>query len=145
MENLAPERTLTSSGSAGSPSSRPIDFSSFFSCLVTSSSSPLGQPLSMYARHASVVIVNPCGTGRPSTDVISARLAPLPPSRSFMLIGGLRCLWSNAKTYVMGREPRRRLSTVRFWRAESPNGRPNAPETIGLRPEAVLQDADEAV
>ena len=28
--------------------------------------------------------------------VISARLAPFPPSRSFMSIGGLRCLWSKA-------------------------------------------------
>ena len=35
------------------------------------------------ARQASVVIVNPGGTGRPMF-VISARLAPLPPRRSFM-------------------------------------------------------------
>src|SRR5437588_11266591 len=99
----------------------------------------------MYSRHASVGMVKPGGTGRPSTEVISARLAPLPPSRSFMLIGGFRCLWSNAKTYVMAAKPRRRLSTGRFWRAESPNRRPNAPETIGLRLEPVLQDVDEAV
>src|SRR5690554_2671024 len=36
----------------------------------------------MYARHASVVIVNPGGTGR-AIFVISARFAPVPPSRSF--------------------------------------------------------------
>src|SRR3954470_15345063 len=43
-------------------------------------------------------MVKPGGTGSPSTDVISARFAPLPPSRSFICIGGLRCLWSKAKT-----------------------------------------------
>src|SRR6266536_3551376 len=42
-------------------------------------------PLVRYALHASVVIVNPGGTGRPRR-VISARFAPLPPSRSFMLV-----------------------------------------------------------
>jgi hypothetical protein len=37
----------------------------------------------MYATHASVVIVKPAGTfSAPSTRVISATLAPLPPSRS---------------------------------------------------------------
>ena len=39
------------------------------------------RPRAMYV-HASVVIVNPGGTGRPRL-VISARLAPLPPSRNF--------------------------------------------------------------
>src|SRR3954471_11245520 len=43
-------------------------------------------------------MLKPGGTGTPSTDVISARLAPLPPRRSFISIGGLRCLWSKAKT-----------------------------------------------
>src|SRR3954454_22323306 len=47
-------------------------------------------------------MVKPGGTGRPSTDVISARFAPFPPSRSFICMGGLRCLWSKAKTYGMG-------------------------------------------
>ena len=36
----------------------------------------------MYALHASVEIVKPGGTGNPMI-VISARLAPLPPSRYF--------------------------------------------------------------
>src|SRR5829696_3921039 len=53
-------------------------------------------------------MVNPGGTGSPSTEVISARLAPLPPKRSLRDIGGLRCLWSKAKTYVT----RRRLVGV---------------------------------
>ncbi len=34
-------------------------------------------------------MVKPGGTGRASTDVISARLAPLPPRRSFISMGGL--------------------------------------------------------
>ena len=39
----------------------------------------------MYATHASVVIVNPAGTrSGPSTRVISATFAPLPPSSSRM-------------------------------------------------------------
>src|SRR5579859_1659682 len=46
-------------------------------------------------------MVKPGGTGSRSTEVISARLAPLPPRRSFISIGGLRCLWSKAKTYGM--------------------------------------------
>src|SRR5665647_3438405 len=40
-----------------------------------------GLPVVMYARQASVVMVNPGGTGSPSL-VISARFAPLPPRRS---------------------------------------------------------------
>jgi hypothetical protein len=41
------------------------------------------------------VMVKPGGTGSFSTDVISARLAPLPPSRSFMSLGARRWRWSN--------------------------------------------------
>ena len=46
--------------------------------------SPAGSwsPAAMYALHASVEIVKPGGTGNPMF-VISARLAPLPPSRYF--------------------------------------------------------------
>ena len=44
MENLAPDRTLTSSGSFGSPSVRPIAFSSRFTCSAISPSRPAGQP-----------------------------------------------------------------------------------------------------
>jgi hypothetical protein len=46
----------------------------------------------MYARQASVEMVKPGGTGSFSTLVISARFAPLPPRRSFISIGGRRCL-----------------------------------------------------
>ena len=35
-------------------------------------------------------MVKPGGTGSSSTEVISARLAPFPPRRSFISIGGLR-------------------------------------------------------
>src|ERR1051326_6292091 len=51
-------------------------------CSSISFSRPAGMPPSrMYARLASVVIVNPLGTGIPSC-VISARPTPLPPRRS---------------------------------------------------------------
>ena len=52
-------------------------------CSAISASSPSGTaPEVRYARHASVEIVNPGGTGSPSFT-ISARFAPFPPSRSF--------------------------------------------------------------
>ena len=92
MENFAPERTDTRSGSFASPRARPIFFSSDFTWRTISASNSLGQPLCMYARHASVVIVKPCGTGRPKTVIISARFAPLPPRRSLYSIGERRCL-----------------------------------------------------
>src|ERR1700722_18511628 len=44
-------------------------------------------------------MVKPGGTGNSSTDVISARLAPLPPRRSLSSMGGRGCLWSKSKTY----------------------------------------------
>ena len=83
IETAAPERTETSSGSAGSPKRFPVFSSSAARCRSTSVSSPSGTspPASMYARQASVVIVNPAGTGTPSW-VISARPMPLPPSSS---------------------------------------------------------------
>ena len=52
-----------------------------------SASRSSGQPVAMKARHASVVMVNPGGTGRASTEVISARLAPLPPRRALRSLG----------------------------------------------------------
>ena len=83
IEIFAPERTETSSGSDGSPKRFPDFSSSAAMCSPTSSSSPSGTCLSapMYARHASVVIVKPAGTGTPSA-VISASPTPLPPSNS---------------------------------------------------------------
>ena len=42
IENLAPDRTLTSSGSAASPSLRPIACFQLARCSVTSSSRPSG-------------------------------------------------------------------------------------------------------
>src|SRR5271169_1684865 len=47
-------------------------------------------------------MVNPGGTGSSSTDVISARLAPLPPRRSLSSIGGRACVWSKSKTNGIG-------------------------------------------
>src|ERR1044071_959969 len=50
-------------------------------------------PVTRYSLHASVVMMKPGGTGRPRL-VISARLAPLPPSRS------LRSLLPSVKSYT---------------------------------------------
>ena len=85
MENFAPLRTETSSGSAAPPSSRPISRSSRPSACSISRSISFGrEPLRSTNRLQAVVAsVNPGGTGRPAF-VISASPAPLPPSRSFM-------------------------------------------------------------
>src|ERR1700735_4744925 len=47
-------------------------------------------------------MVKPGGTGSFSTDVISARLAPLPPRRSLSSMGGWACVWSKSKTNGIG-------------------------------------------
>jgi hypothetical protein len=83
IENLAPERQETRSGSVAFPNRFPVRRSSSRRAATSSSQSPLGQlPERRKARQASVVRVKPGGTGSPSR-VISARLAPFPPSRAF--------------------------------------------------------------
>ena len=83
IENFAPDRTDTSSGSSGSPNCRPIWSSNARNARVTCTRNSGGTaPSTRYRRHASVVTVNPGGTGNPNR-VISARFAPLPPNRSF--------------------------------------------------------------
>ena len=86
IDSRAPERTDTSSGSSSSPSFLPACSSRRSSAAAISSAIPSGtSPLFMYATQASVVIVKPAGTrSAPSTRVISATFAPLPPSRSRM-------------------------------------------------------------
>ena len=85
MLNLAPERTDTSSGFAGSPNRLPVCSSTVCMRARTSSINPSGtvRPVFMYCTQAVVVIVNPGGTGSP-TRLISARPAPFPPSTSRM-------------------------------------------------------------
>ena len=85
MDAAAPDRTDTSSGLAPAPNVLPVRASSLAMFFSTSSSSPAGHfpPLRSYSAQASVVIVKPGGTGSPS-ELISARLAPLPPSSSFI-------------------------------------------------------------
>ena len=87
IENFAPERTLTSSGFAGSPKPLPVRRSTSSHRLEDVLPEAVGQLLA--ARRSSrcrpaVVIVKPGGVGRPAL-VISARPAPLPPSRSFIV------------------------------------------------------------
>ena len=99
IDSRAPERTETSSGSSASPSCLPARSSSARSASATSSASPSGSVLSsrMYCTHASVVIVKPVGTrSGPSTRVISATLAPFPPSSSRMS----RLPWSNGTIHL---------------------------------------------
>ena len=81
IENTAPDRTDTSSGSRPSPSRLPTRCSRVARCSPIWSSRPTGcvPPLLSTAMQASVVTVKPSGTGRP-IEVISARFAPLPPS-----------------------------------------------------------------
>ncbi len=82
IETAAPDRTETSSGSTASPKRFPARASSRPTCSSTSASSPSGtRPSAIAARQASVVIVNPAGTGTPSS-VISASPIPLPPRSS---------------------------------------------------------------
>jgi hypothetical protein len=82
IERGDPDRTETSNGSLGSPNERPMTPSSRPRCLSTSADKPAGGvSVSLQARHASVVIVNPGGTGKPRA-VMAARFAPLPPSSS---------------------------------------------------------------
>jgi hypothetical protein len=79
----APDRTETRSGFAVSPNFAPVCASTAASAASTSAASASGyrpSPCAITWRQTSVVIVNPGGTGSPSA-AISARLAPLPPSR----------------------------------------------------------------
>ena len=85
IENLAPLRTETSNGSAGSPSFFPMSDSRRARAFsIAPSISGVSEPPRSWNRlQAAVEMVNPGGTGRPAL-VISARPAPLPPRVSFM-------------------------------------------------------------
>ena len=79
IETGAPERTDTRRGRGPPPNLRPVRASRSATAVVTSSMSPSGSaPVSMYSRHASVVMTKPGGTGSPAA-VMRARPAPLPP------------------------------------------------------------------
>jgi hypothetical protein len=83
MEMAAPERTDRSNGALASPSVRPMSCSTRCNLATAASHTPAGstRPCLWNALHTSVVIVNPGGTARPMAD-ISAKLAPLPPSKN---------------------------------------------------------------
>ena len=87
IEALAPERTDISNGFSLSPNFVPIIFSTKWIPFSTSAlikATVLSFPILLYSVHISVVIVNPGGTETP-IRFISARLAPFPPSRFFIL------------------------------------------------------------
>ena len=88
IETGAPERTLTSNGSAGSPNRRPTASSTVRMCASISVSSPCGQPSARKVLHAVVVMTNPGGTGSPSSLAMTARLAALPPISAVTSPGG---------------------------------------------------------
>ena len=82
IENLAPDRQETSSGFWASPKCLPVTDSNRSSASIAWSHMFSGKapPCARYALQASVVIVKPGGTGT-RMRTISARFAPLPPSR----------------------------------------------------------------
>ena len=80
IDTGAPERTETSSGSAGSPNRRPVAASTSAIRSRSSASRPAGQPVARTSRQVAVVIAKPGGTGsRRSGPSIRARFAALPP------------------------------------------------------------------
>jgi hypothetical protein len=83
IETGAPERTETSSGRSASPKRAPAIFSTRArarrACATTAGE--IRPPARENSAATLVAMVKPGGTGTPSR-VISARLAPLPPSRS---------------------------------------------------------------
>jgi hypothetical protein len=86
MEARAPERTESSSGSAGSPKRFThfrFEKSNALFHLLLDEFSDIFAAFLVYSVQASVVMVKPGGTTMPSRH-ISAKLAPLPPSRFFM-------------------------------------------------------------
>ena len=119
MEARAPERTETSSGFFASPKPRPTSSSTWARWRATSRSRPGGYFLPWLSKyvHTSVEIVNPGGTGKPS-PAISARLAPLPPSRFFILALPSARPPPNAKTTraCLGRARRGRGCAAAFVR-----------------------------
>ena len=86
MENLAPERTLTRSGSDGTPSFLPISFSSLATASMNLIIDFLRHFVAVFKEEVTDLGRNgePGGTGTPAL-LISARPAPLPPSTSFMV------------------------------------------------------------
>ena len=82
IETRAPERTETSMGREASPNLRPITRSTLAKAESASrfTSSGICPPPRLYSAQTAVEMVKPDGTGT-SRRVISARFAPLPPSR----------------------------------------------------------------
>ena len=88
IDTLAPERTEISNGFSLSPN---LAFMLFSKNSIAFSTSPLINSIAfsfpnwLYSVQTSVVIVKPGGTGIP-IKFISAKLAPLPPNRFFIVL-----------------------------------------------------------
>ena len=98
IEIGAPERTLTRSGSAGSPNRCPTRSSMRAMCARSSASSAAGQPPARYSLQAAVEIVNAGGTGSPRSWAITDRLAALPPMSRLSSANVRSWRWSQSKT-----------------------------------------------
>ncbi len=88
IETLAPDLTETNRGFSLSPNFAPIISSTCLTAVSTSSFMSFtvsSLPTLLYSVQTSVVIVNPGGTGTP-TRFISAKLAPFPPKRFFIVV-----------------------------------------------------------
>jgi hypothetical protein len=96
IDTGAPERTLTSSGSAESPNRRPTVSSTSAIAARISSSRPSGQPSARNRRHVWVVMANPGGTGSTSSRAMTPRLAALPPTSALASSSDSPCGSSSA-------------------------------------------------
>ena len=92
IETGAPDRTLTSKGSAASPNRRPTAASTSAIRARSSSSRPSGQPPARNARQVSVVTTKPGGTGSPKPS-ISPRFAAFPPTSASTSSRGSSNAW----------------------------------------------------
>ena len=85
IDSAAPERTETSSGLAGSPNFLPTSVSICLRAASTCGHGRLGELLAvLVVGGADLGGDGEAGGDGDADELISARLAPLPPSRSFM-------------------------------------------------------------
>ena len=99
IEIGAPDRTLTSSGFAGSPKPWPTSCSMRAMWARSSSSRPAGQPCARYSLQAPVVTVKAGGTGSPRSTAMTMRFAAFPPT-SRLTSGKVRPSWRWSQSWT---------------------------------------------